>query len=606
MPKAWTLRLAELNTDVLRPAVATPVASQRRATLHRRLDLPTQPTCIASDLTVRQVAVTWPACAAVLASYPAARLDGRWTLQELGAFSRDHGENEQRFVERLGAAAGVPAAHRPAVPAKPSPIWLIFLACAVGLTAGAGWGVYLLLRISYGARYSSVSAGAVHVHGLAQLWGWMALFVFAVGGHLLRQSTRHPSPPWLERVAAAAIVAALLAFFAGLLPPASALAPVLRAVASGPLALAALLFGVSVGWSLLGRRQRPQVWHGFLLCAVGWLWTWAGADLALRVRHASAPILPDSARDMLILLPVLGFATNAIYGFGIRLLPGLLNIGRLRPKLFVISLITHNLGLVLMLLGGRRLSYVGAILMLLAAVSHWVGLDALRSKPSRPIYGVDPRGNILVRLAWFWLICGLGMICVQQWLGTAPHAFAGAWRHALTVGFVTTMILGVGQRILPVFMKQTLASQGLMIAAAWLIAVGNAGRVGLELATITERPWTFRLMGLTGLLELSALILFVANLMMTARNRQIVFQAGESITPNTRVREAVNVHPSLPQRLDALGINMLNAAPFIAPSMTFGALALASGWEPEELLARLSSTAPDIHLSPVTGGNHAV
>lgn len=547
-------------------------------------------------MTVRQVALTWPACAAILARYPASDRDGRWILQELSAFARRQDEDEKRLLEELSAAAGVPVDWRPAAPPSPSPIRLVFLALVIGVTAGAGWGVYLLLRIAYGARYTIVPADNVHAHGLAQLWGWMALVVFAVGGHLLRQSTRRPSPPWLERVASGAIVAGLLMFFAGLLVPVRAAVPMVHALTSGLLAVAAILFGVSVDWSLVGRRQRPQLWHGFVLSAVGWLWIWSGTDLALRLRHAGESMLPDSARSVLILLPVLGFATNAIYGFGIRLLPGLLNIGRLRPGLFAVSLVAHNLGLALVLLGHEPWSFAGAVLMLAAAAAHLVGLDALRSKPSRPIYGVDLRGNVLVRVAWFWLICGLGMICVQEWFVGLPHAFAGAWRHALTVGFVTTMILGVGQRILPVFMKQPLASPPLMMAAAWLIMVGNAGRVGLELATMTEWPWTFRLMGLTGPLELSALILFAANLAMTARNRRIVFAAGDPLAPGTRVREAVNIDPNLPQRLHELGITMLDATPFIAPSLTFGGMALASGWQPEDLIARLPATV---------GGNRA-
>src|SRR5690606_21037436 len=107
--------------------------------------------------------------------------------------------------------------------------------------------------------------------------------------------------------------------------------------------------------------------------------------------------------------------------------------------------------------------------------------------------------------------------------------------------------------------------------------IGNAGRVGLELLTLGGWAWAIRLMGATGLLELSALILFALNLAMTIRNRGRVVAAGEPITPDTRVREAVNALPEIQQRLVGLGVTMFDTAPFIAPSMTFGALALASG-----------------------------
>ena len=84
-------------------------------------------------------------------------------------------------------------------------------------------------------------------------------------------------------------------------------------------------------WSLSGAVNNQRR-HG-LLALVGWLWAWAGVDLWLRVRYADVSVLPDAARAPLIELPVLGLATNAIYGFGIRLIPGLMNIGRLRAEM---------------------------------------------------------------------------------------------------------------------------------------------------------------------------------------------------------------------------------------------------------------------------------
>src|SRR5690606_36081358 len=118
--------------------------------------------------------------------------------------------------------------------------------------------------------------------------------------------------------------------------------------------------------------------------------------------------------------------------------------------------------------------------------SYLVGMNGLRSKPARAIYGVDVRGHVLIRVAFAWLVIGLAMVLIEQITGPLPHAYGGAWRHALTVGFITTMILGVGQRLVPIIIKQPLASTRLMLISAVLIIVGNAGRVGLELATIGQ------------------------------------------------------------------------------------------------------------------------
>jgi uncharacterized protein involved in response to NO len=548
--------------------------------------------CMTPDLTVRQVVARWPACASVLARFPLARQDARWTLQELAPFARDQGVDEQRLLGELATTAGVPVSDRPRPARQVSPIGLILLALGIGLTLGAGWGVALLLRIAHGSDYTAVSGASVHVHGLAQLWGWMALFIFAVGSHLLRQNTPRPAPFWLERLAALAILLALLAFFVGLWQPIHQRFPHLDVLASALLVVAAMSFGVSVVMSLGGPRQAPQRWHWFVLVAVGWLGAWTVVDLIFRLRYADAPVLPDAARQVLILLPVLGFATNAIYGFGIRLIPGLLNVGRLRPRGFTAGLVLHNLGLGLLLLGNWWMGFLGALCMLCAAMSYLAGMDLLRSKPSRPIHGVDVRGPVLIRVAFVWLALGLGMVCIQEVFPRLPHPFTGAWRHALTVGFITTMILGVGQRLVPIFIKQPLASLRLMRVAGGLIVIGNAGRVGLELLTLGGWRWAFRMMGLTGLLELAALGLFALNLAWTLRNRRRVYRSGDPLGPDTRVREAINAHPHLQQRLHEIGLTMLDEAPFIAPSMTLGAMALAWGWRPGNLLAALKD-APE-------------
>jgi hypothetical protein len=416
----------------------------------------------------------------------------------------------------------------------------------------------------------------------------MALFIFGVSGHLLRQNTTRPAPRWLEWTAAASVLAGLLTFFAGLVHQVRVVFPVVDVAGSGFLFAAAILFGASVTWSLSGAAKNQRR-HG-LVALVSWLWAWAGIDLWLRVRYADAPVLPDPARALLIVLPVLGLATNAIYGFGLRLIPGLLNIGRIRPRWFPPALIAHNVGLCLFLVPQRSLQTIGAALMLAGAILYVIGMDALRSKPSRPIYGVDPRGHILIRVAFFWLVSGLAMALVEQIKPDLPHAYSGAWRHALTVGFITTMILGVGYRILPIFIRQPLASTHLMLVSGALLVAGNAGRVTLELLTIGGWAWSFRLMGVTGVVELAALVLFAMNLAATALNRRRTYSAGEPLTPDTRVQGAVNVRPDLQERLHGLGVTMFDDAPFIAPSMTFGALALAWGMPPRQLIGALDRT----------------
>ncbi len=94
-------------------------------------------------------------------------------------------------------------------------------------------------------------------------------------------------------------------------------------------------------------------------------------------------------------------------------------------------------------------------------------------------------------------------------------------------------------------------------------------------------------MGVTGVLEFAALILFAINLLATVRNRRRLYSADAPLTPDTRVQDAVNARPQVQHRLRELGVTMFDDAAFIAPSMTLGALALASGLKPDQLVAAL-------------------
>jgi hypothetical protein len=82
------------------------------------------------------------------------------------------------------------------------------------------------------------------------------------------------------------------------------------------------------------------------------------------------------------------------------------------------------------------------------------------------------------------------------------------------VGFLTTLILGVGQRLLPILGHTLLPWPRLVLPTLWLIAAGNLLRVLTELATLVSTA-AFVLMPFSAVLELLALALFTANALRT-------------------------------------------------------------------------------------------
>ena len=91
----------------------------------------------------------------------------------------------------------------------------------------------------------------------------------------------------------------------------------------------------------------------------------------------------------------------------------------------------------------------------------------------------------------------------------------GAYRHALTVGFISLIIMGMSARIIPVFTGVRLHSDAMLLGTFILVNVGNTARViSQPLADMVGGPF-FVTMGVSGFVEVTGLSLFVYNLWRT-------------------------------------------------------------------------------------------
>ncbi|HEV2728977.1 MAG TPA: hypothetical protein VGV15_03005, partial [Terriglobales bacterium] len=119
----------------------------------------------------------------------------------------------------------------------------------------------------------------------------------------------------------------------------------------------------------------------------------------------------------------------------------------------------------------------------------------------------------------------------------------GASRHALTVGFISVMVLSIGQRILPAFAGMRLLwSTKLMFTSLLLLAVGCTLRVSCEvLAYEGYAAWAWSVLPGSALLELAALTTFAINILGTfvlepshVSNQPVVVGIPELIAQGTR------------------------------------------------------------------------
>jgi hypothetical protein len=76
-------------------------------------------------------------------------------------------------------------------------------------------------------------------------------------------------------------------------------------------------------------------------------------------------------------------------------------------------------------------------------------------------------------------------------------------------------MIGYSMKMIPVFTGNRIWSQGLTNWTFWLLNMGNSTRIGFEILSATKDPTFHRIVGFTGFLEVTALLLFGINIWVT-------------------------------------------------------------------------------------------
>jgi len=182
---------------------------------------------------------------------------------------------------------------------------------------------------------------------------------------------------------------------------------------------------------------------------------------------------------------------------------------------FLYGTVVANLAGVTLALFGRFPS--ATLLFLFAVVFSVVAIRIFEtSEQEAKIKGIHKSFPIFVRIAYGWLLVAAGLGVAANFFDTSDGLW-GASRHALTVGFVSTMVLAVGQRILPAFAGMRLLwSPRLMFAGLFLLTIGCTLRVSAEvLAYQGYAVWAWHVLPVSALTELTALSVFAINLLCT-------------------------------------------------------------------------------------------
>jgi uncharacterized protein involved in response to NO len=392
------------------------------------------------------------------------------------------------------------------------------------LLPGTFLGVWNLISISAQHSLATLSPEWIQAHGHAQIFGWIGTFILGIGFYSLTKMGRLPAVAvprgwtcfglWSTGIT--------LRWFEGVvgwqwrvLLPLSAL-----------LELAAFLLffqtvsshrpAVPVGEGTTTQR-RPEPWMLMVIgSTLGFLVTLVMNLIATLQASVSntGPALAHVPDQRLVTLATWGFLVPAVWGFNARWLPVFLGLDQPRARFLFLSLGLAWAAILAEFAG--RLTWFAALLPF-AALSAVFALHI--AEPSvRPAKttGVHPSFPFFVRLAYAWLLIAAALSVRASWSDVSGGIW-GASRHALTVGFLSTMVFAIGQRILPAFCgARVLYSPRLMLASLAALTIGCALRVASEIPAYEANVGVaWHVLPCSAVIELVAVTLFAANLALT-------------------------------------------------------------------------------------------
>ncbi|MGE5644611.1 MAG: hypothetical protein ACM336_02345 [Acidobacteriota bacterium] len=409
---------------------------------------------------------------------------------------------------------------------------------------GTFLGVWNLISISSQHSLGRLSPAWLQAHGHAQIFGWLGTFIIGIGyyslskmGGLMPFAVSRGWVSWALWTIGVALrwVANVTGIDWRFLLPASA-----------TLQLAAFtIFFVTVSRhkpSTPSTKRKPiAAWMKLVIASTVLFWLALLANLAGTVMlalTAAQPEIPHRLDQRYLFVAAWGFPVLAVWGFNAKWLPVFLGLRGPHSRKLMTAL-----GVLVASLAAAAAGHFRAAALLLLCASG-LAADALNifrraERPAKTL-GVSALFPLFVRGAYVWLLlaAALGIYAAYS------DRFGGVWgasRHALTVGFLATMVFAIGQRVLPAFCgMRVLFSKRLMGISLIALNAGCALRVLSEIPAYEANVrLAWALLPISAITELTAVTLFALNMAVTlvlppptaaARGPEVVRDPGHCVS----------------------------------------------------------------------------
>jgi hypothetical protein len=395
----------------------------------------------------------------------------------------------------------------------------IITGIAFMLLPGTFLGVWNLISISNRHQLESLSPAWLQAHGHAQIYGWIGTFIIGIGFYSLSKMGRLP------RFAVRRAWQSYSLWTVGVIFRWGANVTGWHWRIALPVSAALELAGFLTFFVTVSRhkadpcvpRKPKEPW---MLVVVG---STCGFLFALLLNlfatcqtawTASSPAVSSILDQRMLAVPVWVFLVPTVWGFNARWLPVFLGLQAPNGKQLLTASGIAWAG-VFFALGGHTL--ISAVLILLAAALATFALHIFHAtENAAKTTGVHSSFPSFVRIAYVWLAVA-GILTVWAASADIGGGIWGASRHALTVGFLSTMVFAIGQRILPAFCgARVLYSPRLMLVSLAALNIGCVLRVAAEIPAYEANVQIgWRLLPCSAVIELLAVTLFATNLALT-------------------------------------------------------------------------------------------
>ncbi len=461
---------------------------------------------------------------------------------------------------------------------------LVFLALP-----GTFLGVWNLMVISENRAPTAASTAWIQAHGHAQLFGWVGSFILGISLYVLPKfrgrALKKFGMVWM--VWALWTTGVAWRWWAGF---------GVREWRAGLVGSAILEFVTYVVTQRIlvfrsgGARKKPNDLGSWLgICGFGALGVALILNLGICIRvglDGNAPLFPPLWERTFLLIALWGFAVTVAWGYSTRFVAIFLG---LKPPLHQVACrLSIGIGALVASALARQFLLADVLALMLTVYAIWsirIFHPSVRPPKLIGVYRLYPT---FIRVAYTWLVIG-AVLGVAADLVPRVTGLGGASRHAITVGFIATLIFALAPRILPSFLNgRELYSTRIMAANLWLLSTGCFLRVFSETIAYSAGGPLWSLLPISAFLELAAVIAFVFNIAATLAQPLPAWFSAAGVSPKLPLYWYVTSFPKTRPILIEAGLKTLSRLAQIPRSLSLAEAAAADGVDLEELLARLN------------------